>query len=75
MAHEILATLPGKVSQLNINVGDRVEADEEALLIELMKMETPILIPCNGIIKEVRVKAGDEVEENDILAVIETVAA
>jgi acetyl-CoA carboxylase biotin carboxyl carrier protein len=36
-----------------------------------MKMETPIFVPCDGVVKEVRVKDGDEVTENDILAVIE----
>ena len=71
MAQKIVATLPGIVSQLNINVGDRVEADEEALLVELMKMETPLFVPCDGTVKAVLVKKGDEVQENDILAIIE----
>ena len=71
MAQEIAATLPGKVSAVNINVGDKVEEDEEALVIEAMKMETPIFVPCDGTVKEVLVKKGDEVEENDLLAIIQ----
>lgn len=71
MAQEILAPLAGKVVQLNIEVGARVEEDDEALVIEAMKMETPVFVPCNGTVKEVKVKKGDTVEEDDLLAVIE----
>ncbi len=71
MAQEILAPLAGKVVQLNIEVGARVEEDDEALVIEAMKMETPVFVPCNGTVKEVKVKKGDNVEEDDLLAVIE----
>ena len=71
MAQEIIAPLAGKVFQLNIVVGDRVEEDDEALVIEAMKMETPIYAPCDGIVKQVNVKEGDEVEEDDVLALIE----
>jgi len=68
---QIVATLPGKVSQININVGDRVEEDEEALTIEAMKMETPLFVPCDGIVKKILVQEGDEVEEDDVLAIID----
>jgi len=71
MAQEIVALLDGKVCQLHISAGDKVEEDEEILVIEAMKMETPIYTPCDGFVREVRVKAGDEVTENDVLAVID----
>ena len=71
MEHEIVAPLAGKIMQLNIESGAKVEEDEEAIIIEAMKMETPIYSPCNGTVKEIRVKEGDTVEEDDVLAVIE----
>ena len=71
MDHEIVAPLAGKILQINLEVGGKVEEDEEALVIEAMKMETPIYSPSNGTVKEVRVKEGDTVEEDDVLAVIE----
>ncbi|MBW1725647.1 MAG: acetyl-CoA carboxylase biotin carboxyl carrier protein subunit [Deltaproteobacteria bacterium] len=71
MAKEIVAPLAGKVFQLKIKSGDTVEADEEILVVEAMKMETPVFVPCDGIIREVRIKEGDEVAENDILAIID----
>ena len=71
MAQEITAPLAGKVLQLNLEIGAKVEEDDEAFIIEAMKMETPIYAPCNGTVKEVKVKEGDTVEEDDILAIIE----
>ncbi len=51
--------------------GEAVEEDDDALVIEAMKMETPIYIPCDGTVKEINVSVGDEVEEDDLLAVID----
>lgn len=71
MAEEILAPLAGTIVKLDIAVGDRIEEDEEALVIEAMKMETPVFAPCDGTVREIRVKEGDKVEEDDVLAVID----
>jgi acetyl-CoA carboxylase biotin carboxyl carrier protein len=71
MEHAIVAILPGKVVQLNIKTGDRVEEDEEVLIIEAMKMETPVFAPCDGTVKEIQVKEGDEVKEEGVLAIID----
>ncbi|MGB2688853.1 MAG: acetyl-CoA carboxylase biotin carboxyl carrier protein subunit [Desulfobacterales bacterium] len=71
MTQEIMAPLDGKVFQLKIKSGDKVQEEEEILVIEAMKMETPIFVPCDGTVREVRVKEGDEVAENDVLAIID----
>ena len=71
MAQELLAPLAGKIVKLDINVGDKVEEDQDAMVIEAMKMETPVYIPCDGTVKEIKVKPGDEVEEDDLLAIID----
>ncbi len=71
MAQEMLSPLAGKILKVDINVGAEVKEDDDAFLVEAMKMENPIYIPCNGTVAEVKVKEGDEVEEDDILAVID----
>jgi len=70
MSEEILAPLAGKVVKLNIQIADKVEEDQEAFIIEAMKMETEVYVPCDGTVEKVLVKKGDEVEEDDLLAVI-----
>jgi biotin carboxyl carrier protein len=34
-------------------------------------MEIPVYSPCDGTVSEIRVKKGDKVEEDDVLAVID----
>lgn len=71
MAEEILAPLSGKIVSVEIKVGQSVEEDDDAIVIEAMKMETTVYVPCDGKVKEIKVSSGDEVEEDDVLAVIE----
>ena len=71
MAQEILAPLAGKVFKLLVDVGEETEEDDEVIVIEAMKMETPVFAPCDGTIKEIKCKEGDSVEEDDVLAIIE----
>ena len=71
MEQQITAPLAGRILKVHIAVGARVEEDDEALVIEALKMETPVFAPCTGTVKEVRVAEGANVEEDDVLAVIE----
>lgn len=71
MAEKILAPLAGNVVAVKIKVGDTVREDDEAMVIEAMKMETLVYVPCNGTVKEILAKEGAMVEEDDVLAVIE----
>lgn len=72
MSEKLLAPLAGKIIQIDIAVGDRVEEDENAVVIEAMKMETLVYVPCDGVVREIRVKEGDEVEEDQLIAVIDS---
>lgn len=71
MSEEILAPLAGKIIQLNLEVGVTVEEDEEIMVIEAMKMETPVFAPVGGTVREILVAKGDEVAEDQVLAVID----
>ncbi|MBT4267767.1 MAG: biotin/lipoyl-binding protein [Deltaproteobacteria bacterium] len=71
MSEEIIAPLSGKIISIEIEVGQKVEEDDDAIVIEAMKMETSIYVPCDGTVAEVKVKVGDEIEEDDVLAIIE----
>lgn len=71
MTQQIVAPLAGNVTQILIKTGEAVEEDAEILIIEAMKMETPVYAPCSGTITEIKTKEGSEVEEDDILALID----
>ena len=61
----------GKVLKIEKRAGDRVEEDDVVVIMEAMKMEIPVVAPVSGVIKEVKVSAGQAVEADQILAEIE----
>jgi acetyl-CoA carboxylase biotin carboxyl carrier protein len=67
---ELIAPLAGNVWKVLVAVGDKVEMDDEMIILEALKMETPIFCDDAGTITELRVKEGDAVNEGDVLAVI-----
>jgi acetyl-CoA carboxylase biotin carboxyl carrier protein len=71
MAEEIRAPLAGNIWSVFVEVGARVEEEDELLVIEAMKMENLVYSPYAGTIKEIRVKKGDKVEDDDVMIVIE----
>jgi acetyl-CoA carboxylase biotin carboxyl carrier protein len=71
MSIEVKAPMPGKILEVLVNVGDRVEEDDEVIMLEAMKMENPIYAPSSGIVKEIKVKANDSVDTEQLMMVIE----
>ena len=71
MAEEVRAPLAGSIWSVLVEVGARIEEDDELVVIEALKMENPVCAPRGGTIKEIRVKKGDKVEEDAVLLVIE----
>jgi acetyl-CoA carboxylase biotin carboxyl carrier protein len=67
---EVKAELVGTVWKVLIKPGDTVEADQELIVLESMKMEIPVIAPRAGVVREVRVKETDVVAENQVLVVL-----
>ncbi len=68
---ELTAPIAGNIWKIHVKVGDKVELDDEMIILEALKMETPVYCDDSGTIVEVRVKEGDAVNEGDVLAVID----
>jgi len=71
LATTVEAPMVGKILKIEKNVGDHVDEDEVIIVMEAMKMEIPIVAPTTGIVKEINVSAGQAVEAEQQLAVIE----
>jgi len=67
-----VAQMPGKVIELRVKVGDRVNAGDTLVVLEAMKMEHPVRTMDAGVVTEVRVAQGEQVEAGTLLLVIET---
>lgn len=68
---EIKARMPSKVLSIDVNIGDSVVKGDPLLLLEAMKMETPIPSPCDGTVKEIKVAVGARVNAGNVLMVVE----
>ncbi len=68
---EIIAPMAAKVFEVKVKPGDKIEEGEEALVLEAMKMEMPIVAEESGIVKEVRCAVGDAVEGEGVRSVVE----
>ena len=67
----IIAPIPGKVINVNVEVGAQVSEGDTICELESMKMENPILTPVDGKVTEINVSLEQVVNEGDTLAVIE----
>lgn len=68
---EVHAPMPGLVLEVNVSVGQSVEAGEGLLVLEAMKMENELRAPAPGVIAKVHVSTGDAVGKNEILLELE----
>jgi acetyl-CoA carboxylase biotin carboxyl carrier protein len=71
MATEVTVPMVGKIINVVVKVGDKVNEDDQIATLEAMKMEMPIVAPAGGVIKEILVSVGQEVEADTVLAIIE----
>ena len=71
MSTEVVAPMPGKIHEIMVSIGDRVEADEEILVIDAMKMENSVYTPADGRVAEIRVEEDEKVEADQVLVVLD----
>ncbi|MDT4911100.1 MAG: propionyl-CoA carboxylase alpha chain, partial [Pseudonocardiales bacterium] len=71
-AGSLLAPMPGSVVRIAVAVGDRVTTGEPILWLEAMKMQHRINAPADGIVAELPVNEGQQIDVGAVLAVVTT---
>ena len=71
-ADNVVAPMPGRVVVVRAAAGDTVEAGQEVMVIEAMKMELSLKAPRDGSIAEIRAVTGDFVEADAVLVTLAT---
>ena len=69
-AVQVVASVPGNVYKVAVNVGDDVKENDTLVILEAMKMETPVASPADGKVASIDVGQGDVVEAGQILVTI-----
>jgi propionyl-CoA carboxylase alpha chain len=69
-AGSLLAPMPGTVVRVAVEQGEKVAEGQPLLWLEAMKMQHQINAPADGVVTELGVTAGDQVEVGRVLAVV-----
>lgn len=67
---DVIAPMPGLILELKVGVGDAVKTGDVVLRMEAMKMENDILATRDGVISQVHVEKGAEVQGGQALITI-----
>ena len=70
VGNKIVAPLPGRVISLKVKVGDAVNAGDEVVILEAMKMENSITSDYSGTVQQVAVAEGDNVATDAVLIIV-----
>lgn len=65
------APMPGRILEVNVQKGQKIEAGHVAFVLEAMKMENEIVVENAGVVAQVYVEENDIVDHGDPLAEIE----
>jgi acetyl/propionyl-CoA carboxylase alpha subunit len=67
----LTAPMPGTVIRVAVAPGDRVAPRQTLLVLEAMKMETPVVSPYEAVVREVHVREGDRIAGGALLVELE----
>jgi propionyl-CoA carboxylase alpha chain len=67
----LLAPMPGSVARVVVHVGEHVARGQPLLWLEAMKMQHQIDAPATGVVTDLPVQPGQQVDEGTVLAVVE----
>ena len=68
---DLTAGMPGKIVKILVKPGQEVKEDEPLLIMEAMKMENEMRADGDGVVRDVLVKPGDNVEAGALLVSFE----
>ncbi|WP_148687143.1 acetyl-CoA carboxylase biotin carboxyl carrier protein subunit [Candidatus Nitrosocosmicus hydrocola] len=67
----ISSQIPGRVISISVNKGDIVKQGDNIVVLESMKMQVAIKSHRDGNIRELKVKEGQSISRNDVVAILE----
>tara|TARA_A100001234_G_scaffold84607_1_gene74449 strand:+ start:8507 stop:8716 length:210 start_codon:yes stop_codon:yes gene_type:complete len=68
---KIKTEIQAVIWKINVQVGQKVDIGDTVVILESMKMEIPIESELSGIVKEILINEGDQVNEDQELIILE----
>jgi len=70
--NSVVAPMPGLVVKVPVSLGDKVIAGTTLAIVEAMKMQHELRAPCDGLVKKINFKEGDQVDALQVIVELET---
>jgi pyruvate carboxylase subunit B len=64
---DVTSPVSGKVTEIKVNVGDKVKEGDVLLIVEAMKMANEVHAPVSGTVEEILVRVGEQVNPDEVL--------
>ena len=68
---KIKTEIQAVIWKINVKVGQKIDIGDTVVILESMKMEIPIESELRGIVKEILINEGDQVNEYQELIILE----
>jgi biotin carboxyl carrier protein len=65
--YQLKAPMPGLIVSVPVKEGQEIKLGEDLIILESMKMQNELKAPRDGTISRIRVNAGDNVDQNQVL--------
>lgn len=68
---DVISHLPGTIVELDVKVGDEVEAGQLLLIHQAMKMLNRVVAPISGVVSEVNVQISEQIPKDHLMVRID----
>ena len=68
---DVISHLPGTIVELDVKVGDEVEAGQLLLIHQAMKMLNRVVAPISGVVSEVNVQIDEQIPKDHLMVRID----
>ena len=68
---KIKTEIQAVIWKINVQIGQKVDIDDVLVILESMKMEIPLESKYKGVVKEILIKEGDNVNEDQEIIILE----
>ncbi len=68
---KIKTEIQAVIWKINVEIGQKVDIDDIVVILESMKMEIPLESKYKGVVKEILIKEGDNVNEDQEIIILE----
>jgi len=68
---KIKTEIQAVIWKINVEIGQKVDIDDIVVILESMKMEIPVESKYKGVVKEILIKEGDNVNEDQEIIILQ----